>query len=464
MAPIPGYSASIQPQSSDSNSTSPIRHDSKVRDTTCSASATRSCETSVTVLLKGTPKTATVHGSPTSPTLLSASDETEVSPYNSPWRSPCPCSLTAHEACLLDWLADLENPQSRRRNGDDAEMLCPQCKERIVVSRPRSYVVDIVRLVKRLARQMVLPGMVFMLGQTVWAGCYAHGLYSVYLVFGTDEARQILQKTADGVWNPGLNLGLPLIPLMLSLLSTRYAYGLLPAIPVMVFTAHQTGQVLELKVWPPSAAVTFAALPYLQSFYDILYERMFGKLERRWIAEVQPHQLDVNDDNAPPEHPEPDRPGDDNGVQIEINLELRRGSEDGPQVLNRGNAQGGGQGQNQDGGNGQPLGLGRRDGLVGHLDGLTDINLGPLALPAISASMGGLLKYILPTSWTAPSTLGKVQLGLLRTRWGRAVVGGCALVLLKDALGLYCRWKLAQTHRRRKVLNHDRSKKVEETG
>ncbi|CAK46835.1 hypothetical protein CBS115989_1287 [Aspergillus niger] len=474
MASLPGYSASSRPQSSDNNTTSTTQQNSVSTNITSSASSTESFETSDTVLLNGTSDTATAGGSPTSPTLADASgeeprrcwicytDETEDSPLNSQWRSPCPCALTAHEACLLDWLADLENPRSRRRNGHDAKMLCPQCKTEIIVSRPRSYIVDVVRLVERLAGRMVLPGMVFTLGATVWAGCCAHGVYSMYFVFGTDEARQILEETADGAWNSGLNLGLPLIPLVLIFSRTRYADGLLPAIPVMFFATHQPGQELELDLWPPSAAVTFAALPYLKSFYGSIYERMFGKLERRWIAEVQPRQSDVNefDDNAPPEHPEPDPPNDDNGVLMEIDLELRMGNEDGPQGLfgfNGGNAQGG-QGQNQ-GGNGQPLGLGRRDELVADTSSLADIILGALAFPAISASMGGLLKYLLPTSWTTPSTLGKVRPGLLQTRWGRSVVGGCAFVLLKDALVLYCRWKLAQTHRRRKVLNYDRSKK-----
>jgi hypothetical protein len=74
--------------------------------------------------------------------------------------------------------------------------------------------------------------------------------------------------------------------------------------------------------------------------------------------------------------------------------------------------------------------------------------------------MGGLLKYILPKSWTTPSSvLERSRPGLLQTRWGRSVVGGCMFVLLKDALVLYCRWKLAQTHRRRKVQNYDRTKK-----
>ncbi|PIG87397.1 RING finger domain protein [Aspergillus arachidicola] len=120
----------------------------------------------------------------------------------------------------------------------------------------------------------------------------------------------------------------------------------------------------------------------------------------------------------------------------------------------------GDQGQNQGAAQNGQMGLGRRDDLIHETSNLADIILGALAFPAISASMGGLLKYVLPKAWTAaPSALERSRPGLLQTRWGRSVVGGCAFVLLKDALVLYCRWKLAQTHRRRRVLNYDKAKK-----
>lgn len=35
-------------------------------------------------------------------------DETEDDATTSEWRSPCTCSLVAHEKCLLDWIADME--------------------------------------------------------------------------------------------------------------------------------------------------------------------------------------------------------------------------------------------------------------------------------------------------------------------------------------------------------------------
>ncbi|PYH43317.1 RING finger domain protein [Aspergillus saccharolyticus JOP 1030-1] len=401
-------------------------------------------------------------------------DETEDTPLTSEWRSPCPCALTAHEACLLDWLADLENPRSRKRNGASAKMVCPQCKSEIVVSRPRSYIVEIVRLFERVAGRLVLPGMVFTLAGTVWAGCCVHGVYSMYFVFGTEEARHILEESIDGSWNSGLNLGLPLIPMCLILTRTRYSESLLAAIPFLLLVTRQP--VIEpaaTDLWPPTPAATFAALPYVKRLYSLLYDRLFGKLEKKWIREVQPRQSDINefDDNAPPNHPEPiadeGEADDENGrVLMEIDFELQVGvrGDDGAQGLfefNNG-GQGGDRQQQQAGPNGggaegQGLGLGRRDDLVHETTNLADLILGALAFPAISASMGGLLRHVLPRSWTAASTAGRP--GLLQTRWGRSVVGGCVFVLLKDALVLYCRWKLAQTHRRRKVLNYDRAKK-----
>ncbi|KAL3469539.1 hypothetical protein BJX99DRAFT_69485 [Aspergillus californicus] len=391
-------------------------------------------------------------------------DETEDSPLNNEWRSPCPCALTAHEACLLDWLADLENPRARKRNGHSAKMVCPQCKTPIIVTRPRSYIVDVVRLFEGLASRMVLPGMVFTLAGTVWAGCCAHGVYSMYFVFGTDEAKQILEEAADGTWNSSLNLGLPLIPLVLIFSRSRYAEGLLPAIPVLFFATQNPGHEIEIDIWPPSAAVTFAALPYIKSFYGAVYERIFGRSERRWIAEVQPRQADINefDDNAPPEHPEPDPAAADDGhILMEFDLEFNvgMGGAEPQELLGLGGGNGQQQqrqGQNEGGGQGMGIG---RDNLVHETSNIADIVLGALAFPAISASMGGLLKYALPKSWTAASVLERGKPGLLQSRWGRSVVGGCVFVLLKDALVLYCRWKLAQTHRKRKVMNFDRSKK-----
>ncbi|PGH23361.1 hypothetical protein AJ80_02614 [Polytolypa hystricis UAMH7299] len=411
-------------------------------------------------------------------------DETEDTPLSSEWRSPCPCALTAHEACLLDWLADMENPKSRKRR--NAKMLCPQCKSEIVISRPRSFVVDLVRAVERLAGRLVLPGMVFTLAGTVWAGCCAHGVYSMYFVFGSEDAQRIFDSGADATaWNPRLNLGLPMIPIVLIFSRTKYAEGLLPAIPVLFFATHHpaAGQELDMELWPPSAAMTFAALPYAKSLYNMVYKRLFSRLERKWIAEVQPRAGSDDGEQVGHDHDHDDH-GHDGEILMEIDLELQLGLGDddddgedhGVADLPPNQAQDqpaeGAAGANGEGQDAQVAGAGaqaqanqllgrRQDEIIHETSTLADTVLGALLFPAISASMGGVLKMALPRSWTTPSpaALEKGKAGLLQSRWGRSVVGGCLFVLLKDALVLYCRWKLAQSHRKRRVLNYDRSKK-----
>lgn len=372
-------------------------------------------------------------------------DETEDSPLNSEWRSPCPCALTAHEACLLDWLADMENPRTRNLNGRTTKMLCPQCKSEIMVARPRNFVVDAVRMFERLAGRLVLPGVVFTLAGTVWAGCCAHGMYSMYFVFGKEEARRIFEENVDGPW--------PFIPLALIFARTRYAEALLPTVPVLFFASHGSTHESDLDLWPPSAAMTFAALPYVKSFYTTLYERFFGTLERKWVAEIQP-RAGENEAGQQDAVRAMDERGNDEQILMEIDLELQvglGGDEDAQEAP---------AGQNQ--GAGPMPGVGRaHNELITDGSSLAGTVLGALLFPAISASMGGLLKLILPKSWTTPSSmvLERGRAGLFQTRWGRSVVGGCVFVLLKDALILYCRWKLAQTHRKRRILNYDRKKK-----
>ena len=83
-------------------------------------------------------------------------DETEDTPTSSEWRSPCPCALTAHESCLLDWVADLENSQNRK-SSSPPKIECPQCKAKITIARPRSLVVEGVRALQRATARFILP-------------------------------------------------------------------------------------------------------------------------------------------------------------------------------------------------------------------------------------------------------------------------------------------------------------------
>jgi hypothetical protein len=79
--------------------------------------------------------------------------------------------------------------------------------------------------------------------------------------------------------------------------------------------------------------------------------------------------------------------------------------------------------------------------------------MGALVFPGISALMGDLLRTALPASWTRLYP-GQKPTKFLQTRWGRSIVGGCLFVVLKDAVTLYVRWKMAQNHQKRQIANY----------
>ena len=90
--------------------------------------------------------------------------------------------------------------------------------------------------------------------------------------------------------------------------------------------------------------------------------------------------------------------------------------------------------------------------------------IGALLFPTIASLAGEALNLLLPRSWVyagPKSVLTGMRpkaTGLLQQKWGRSIVGGCLFVVFKDAVMLYVRWKMAQQHRRRKVLDYDRRK------
>ena len=93
--------------------------------------------------------------------------------------------------------------------------------------------------------------------------------------------------------------------------------------------------------------------------------------------------------------------------------------------------------------------------------------LGALLFPSIAGMSGELLKLALPRAWTTapaiPSRGARIAAkGLLQEKWGRSLVGGCLFVLFKDAVMLYVRWKMAQMHRKRRVLDWEGKKNGEE--
>lgn len=471
-------------------------------------------------------------------------DETEDDETTSEWRAPCTCSLVAHEKCLLDWIADIEKPTAGRRAGrKTGKILCPQCKSEIRVARPRSVIVDSVRVVEKLAGTLLLPGVAFVTGTALYSTLSLAGTSTIYAIFGTQDATQILRPLYQAPdpsmpsslairlvehlrhhWR--LDVGLPLIPAVLVASRTTLADSFLPFLPLIFFVSSgQPGDEMLQLQWPPSAAFSFAALPYLRGFYNAYYDRVWAPREKQWLKEIQPRagtedaeeegglqfqlgEVHDHDHDHDHDHHHHDHDHDvEEVVELELDLDIlgewnNGGAADdhdhdhdiiepaqpahplnAPPLDNDDQAPQVAEGEAAPAPNvpAQPRqqrgGVRRERGIAFSTTSLVDTILGALIFPSIAATMGELLRISLPTTWVTPPKgaittswlggwLGAGALqggkgrptGFLQTRWGRSLVGGCMFVGIKDAVMLYVRWKMAQNHRRRKVLDHDKKK------
>jgi len=125
-------------------------------------------------------------------------DEDEEGSDNSAWRSPCPCNLRAHEECMLEWIADLEAPNSRRGR-PPSKILCPQCKAEIQVDRPRDVIVSTWDILNKTGRVLILPAGFSALFGCLYSGSLVYGLNSLYLVFGSDYADELIRQHSRDV-------------------------------------------------------------------------------------------------------------------------------------------------------------------------------------------------------------------------------------------------------------------------
>lgn len=439
----------------------------------------------------------------------------------------------------------MEAPSSRRRAGTRAgKVLCPQCKSEIIIQRPKSYVVEGVRAIERMTGSLLLPGFALVTGTALYSTLTLAGTHTIYQIFGTEDALQILGPLYE-IPNPRvasvamrtlehlrqhwrLDLGLPLIPTVLVASRTTFADSFLPFLPLIFFVSSgQPGDEMLQLQWPPSAAFTFATLPYLRGFYNAYYDRFWLPREQKWLKEIQPRagedttadvQIQVEDEHI---HDGEGAEEIVDGVEIEVDFDIfadwnnggeadnHEAQENPPVPVARGPArplhappldddvvpdllnvdeiaQEAAPAPNIPA---QPAAprrqrVRRERNLAFSTTSLADTILGALIFPSLAAAMGELLRHTLPASWVTPpagspatswlggwvNTGGRLggaskPTGFLQTRWGRSIVGGCLFVGLKDAVLLYVRWKMAQNHRRRKIMDFDpKEKKARRAG
>lgn len=99
---------------------------------------------------------------------------------------------------MLEWIADLEAPNSRRGR-PPSKILCPQCKAEIRVERPRDVIVSTIDLLNKTGRTLILPAGFSALFGCLYSGSLAYGLNSLYLVFGSDYAEDLVRRHSEDI-------------------------------------------------------------------------------------------------------------------------------------------------------------------------------------------------------------------------------------------------------------------------
>lgn len=134
-------------------------------------------------------------------------DEDEDSPGGSGWKRPCPCSLTAHNECLLEWVADVEAPSDDSIH-TQRKIECPVCKAPIKIERPRDVLVELFDHTQSIARTAAYPiGIVSIVG-CAYAGLVGYGINALFLVFGSKDSVDILRamvRPPQGVQEVGID-------------------------------------------------------------------------------------------------------------------------------------------------------------------------------------------------------------------------------------------------------------------
>lgn len=199
-------------------------------------------------------------------------DETDDTTENNVWRSPCPCSLTAHETCLLEWIADKEAPPPGQM-AHTHEIKCPQCQAPIKVQRPRDVLVSAVEGVRMVARTLVLPTAMLALGGCVYSGFVSYGANAMAMVFGTEAADAILAAGTPNslentnvvgrwIYHTGI-LGqlFPFFPRARQGASVPYFLGLPMIAPSLIALRTRYGEMCFSLLIPLVSAVCLAEYP-----------------------------------------------------------------------------------------------------------------------------------------------------------------------------------------------------------
>ncbi|OAA54673.1 Zinc finger, RING/FYVE/PHD-type [Cordyceps fumosorosea ARSEF 2679] len=233
--------------------------------------------------------------------FICLTDEEPSDPAGS-WVDPCPCTLEAHQDCMLSWVTDCE------RSG--RPLLCPVCKSAVEMEGAWDPIVALTDVVHRRFRR-ASPLMLFTAASMgVQFSMQMYGAVALWAFAGKDATMRFVmgpEMMIDGRRAAPLAFARGRIANALTLMNVAPALLLGYFFPgwmsdkVFLPSASFYGiyHVLhddKFFAWPPSPQLAMAAFPYIRSVYLNLYNELVLPYELRMnrqllgLPPVQPRQ------------------------------------------------------------------------------------------------------------------------------------------------------------------------------
>ncbi|KAF7550825.1 hypothetical protein G7046_g7890 [Stylonectria norvegica] len=250
--------------------------------------------------------------------FICLADQEPTDPPGS-WVDPCPCTLEAHQDCMMSWVIDCER--------SNKPLQCPVCKERIRIEGPWDPIVALSEVVsKKFTRGS--PLVLFMsLSMGVQFSMQMYGALAMWTFSGRDSLMRYMlgpDMMLDGRYR-GIRVARERLGNALVLMNVGPALllgHLAPWLGNKVFlpsaSLYGVYHVLHDEhffSWPPSPQLAMTIFPYIRSAYLNLYREFITPYEvslNRKILGLPP--LEPRPNGQPANNPGEDQRNGQGGV------------------------------------------------------------------------------------------------------------------------------------------------------
>ncbi|PHH59097.1 hypothetical protein CDD81_3808 [Ophiocordyceps australis] len=231
-------------------------------------------------------------GPPPRRCFMCLGDESPLDPPGT-WVDPCPCTIEAHQECILTWVTDCERNKK--------PLKCPVCKATIELEGIRDPIVAASdALSTRFSRltPCILAGGISMGAQfslqmygflALWT--FAGKQPAVRFLFGSDNMGNPMMGSSLAVIRHRVSTALVLMSVAPTLLLTRAwpinSHSLLIPSASVFASFVAMGNKHDILHWPPSPRLVMAAFPLVRSIYRSIWDQFVRPYDVKLNRQIQ---------------------------------------------------------------------------------------------------------------------------------------------------------------------------------